>query len=204
MKRSKRVTIARKSLEELSDSFVPPPYEGTGSLKLIMRTTYAAFIVTMPLGILNAYRPTNLVFPVMLLLGFAWIALMLMVIIFIEKTWIRRMLVTSNAKVLLSSGRCICAYAIYALFVGVQTMAHSPWFESSFGTMSVGNTTVAALILAPMLPLAVFAITFFRVRALRRDAQGQCTSCGYPIRTDASELCPECGLHPASTEGRVA
>ena len=203
MKRSRRVNIAREGLEELGDSFVMPPYEGTASLKWIMRVNFAVFLMSMALGCVASPGRGALMHVPLFLIGVAWLVQLLWVIIFIETPWIRRLLVTSSRDVLLGAGVSICFYAGMTIGRCILALAWSPWFESRFG-MVFWEATLTAVALGPLGALAVFAITFFRVRALRRDAQGQCTSCGYPIRTDASELCPECGLHPASTEGRVA
>jgi hypothetical protein len=52
MSGSRRVQIARQGLEELEDSFVMPPYEGTVTLKVIMRVNSAAFMASSP-GVLG-------------------------------------------------------------------------------------------------------------------------------------------------------
>ena len=203
MKRSRRVNIARQGLEELGDSFVMPPYEGTASLKWIMRVNFAVFLLSMALGCVASPGRGALMHVPLFLIGVAWLVQLLWVIIFIETPWIRRLLVTSSGPVLLGAGATICMYAGMTIGQCILALTWSPWFESRFGMLD-WEVVLTAVALGPLGALAVFAITFFRVRAYRRDAQGRCTSCGYPIRTDASELCSECGKHPAFTEGRVA
>ena len=193
MSGSRRVQIARQGLEELGDSFVTPPYEGTVTLKVIMRVNSAAFMVSVLLGCLAGPGSELMDLLPLLLLGLAFLAQFPLLIMFIEKPWIRWLLVTSSGQVLFGSGASICLYAGFTLARCVSELSISPWFESSFGQINSWLAIAAATVLGPLSALALFASTFFVVRSYRRNARGRCRSCGYPIGNNESERCSECG-----------
>jgi hypothetical protein len=100
----------------------------------------------------------------LLLLGLAFLAQFPLLIMFIEKPWIRWLLVTSSGQVLFGSGASICLYAGFTLARCVHGLSISPWFESSFGQINSWLAIAAATVLGPLSALALFATPFFVVR----------------------------------------